>query len=356
MPLKIYKRGEIYHYRGTVAGRRLRGSTGTEDKARAERIAAETEASEWKRNLDGPKAVLTFAKASILYRAAGKETRFLEKIEDYWKDTLVKDMTGGGIRQSAIEVYPKAGAATRNRQVITPTQAVINHCAELEMCPPLRVRRFKSEHKIKPPVTIEWLDHFCAHARPLTAALAIFMFATGCRISEAKRLDWRDIDFQQRTILVVRTKAKKQRLPHMPQRLLVALANLSRDEKPFGCWSESSLRRFWDEDVAKTANAVEGFARLTFHSCRHGIATKLLRDGVDVVTAAGLAGMSVGVMLSTYAHAMQEPQITERLFDTPPTQQVATASNINSLEQRKDPSGGTTGQGPFRKSPSDFDT
>lgn len=59
--------------------------------------------------------------------------------------------------------------------------------------------------------------------------------------------------------------------------------------------------------------------RLTFHSCRHGIATKLLRDGVDVVTAAGVAGMSVQVRLTTYAHAMQRPQLTEQLFDTPVT-------------------------------------
>jgi hypothetical protein len=43
MPLKIYRRGPIWHYRGTVAGRRLRGSTGTTDKDVAARIAAERE-------------------------------------------------------------------------------------------------------------------------------------------------------------------------------------------------------------------------------------------------------------------------------------------------------------------------
>lgn len=31
--------------------------------------------------------------------------------------------------------------AYRNRAVIVPTQAVINHCAELEMCAPLRASR-----------------------------------------------------------------------------------------------------------------------------------------------------------------------------------------------------------------------
>ncbi len=318
MPVTIYRRpgSKIWSYRGSAAGRRLRGSTQTTDKARAERIASEREAEAWKRGLDGPKAVLTFAKAALLYKAAGKEIRFLPKVAAYWKDTLVKDMTAGAIRQSAIEIYPNANGATRNRQVITPTQAVINHCADMDMCAPIRIKdRFEYDQKIKKPVTLDWLDTFCAHARPVVAALATFMFATGCRISEARRLEWADIDFQSKTIHVRKTKAKKARMPHMPTRLLVALANLPRDTKPFER-SESRLRRHWDADVEATAKAVPGFERLTFHSCRHGMATKLLRDKVDVKTAAGLAGMSVQVMLATYAHAMQDTTLTEGLFGT----------------------------------------
>lgn len=327
MPLKIYKRGDTYHYRGTVAGRRLRGSTGSADKLRAEEIASKAEAAEWERRLNGPVAVLTFAKASILYRSAGKmntarQVKYLEKVEDYWKDTLVKDMTAGAIRQSAIDIYPKAAAATRNRQVITPTRAVINHCSELEMCAPIRVRKYKSESKIKKPILLDWLDAFCKHARPVNAALATFMFATACRISEARRLEWEDIDFQNRTILIRKTKIKKQRMPHMPQRLLVALANLPRDRKPF--WrGESTLRRWWNEDIAATAEAAgkTGFERLTFHSCRHGFATAMLREGVDPKTAADLGGWdSVTLFIDTYSHAMPRAQITNKLFDTNLTQ------------------------------------
>lgn len=333
MPLKIQKRGNTYHYSGTVAGRRLRGTTGTAEKARAERIAAEREAEEWKRHLDGPRAVLTFAKASILYRTSGKETRFLEKIEDYWKNTLVKDMTAGAIRQSAIAIYPDAGPATRNRQVITPTRAVINHCAELEMCPPIRVRRFKFEQKIKKPILLDWLDTFCAHARPLTGALATFMFATACRISEARRVEWDDINFHARTILVRKTKNKKERLPHMPQRLLVALANLPRERKPFA-EAETTLRRWWDADIEATAKAVEGFQRLTFHSCRHGFATAMLRKGVDPKTAAELGGWdSVTLFMETYAHAMPKARMTDGLFDENLTQPIKTINNNKGIDE-----------------------
>lgn len=336
MPVKVYKRpgSQIYSYRGTVAGRRLRGSTGTTDKARAERIAAEKEAYEWKRHLDGPSAVLTFAKASLLYRAAGKDTKYLGKIEDYWKDTLVKEMTAGAIRQSSIDIYPKAKPQTRNRQVITPTQAVINHCAELEMCPPVRIKRYKFEAAIKQPVTLEWLTTLCLHARPVIKALVLDMFSTACRFAEARRQDWSDIDFKARTILIRDTKTKKQRIAHMPQRLLVALANLPRDKKPFH-WSESSLRRFWDEDVARTAEAVPGFERLTFHSCRHGFATKMLRDGVDPKTAATLGGWDdIALFMETYAHAMRDATITEGLFEPESTQPVASPEQNQQLTDK----------------------
>lgn len=321
MPLKLKKRGKTWHYSGTVAGRRLRGSTGTADKARAERIAAEVFRQEDQRGADHPRSVLTFAKGSILYRAAGKlstkrQFKYLEKIEDYWKNTLVKDMTAGAIRQSAIDIYPNATAATRNRQVITPTRAVINHCAELELCPPIRVRKFKIDRKIKKPVLMEWLDQFTAHARPVIAALATFMFATACRISEARRVEWRDIDFANRTILIRESKARKERQSNMPQRLLVLLAGLPRDDKPFP-GGETTLRRWWDEAIEKAAAEDPDFVRLTFHSCRHGFATKMLRDGVDPKTAASLGGWdSITLFMETYAHAISDARLTDGIFDT----------------------------------------
>src|SRR4029077_853583 len=129
-------------------------------------------------------------------------------------------------------------------------------------------------------------------------------------------------------ILLRQTKNKKQRLPHMPARLLITLANLPRDKKPFP-YSETQMRRLWDEAIAKAAEAVPSFVRLTCHCCRHGFATKLLRDGVDPKTAAALGGWdSVSLFLETYAHAKENARLTDKLFDTELTQ-PKTASNKN---------------------------
>lgn len=318
MPLKLYKRGEVWHFRGTVAGRRLRGSTGTTQKAIAERVAAELDAKTWKHRFDGPQAVLTFAQAAIQYRAAGKSTRFLERIEDYWKDTLIKDITAGAIRQSAVSLYPRAAGATRNRQVIIPTQAIINHAADHELCQRIRVKRYKTESKVKEPATMAWVDAFMAHAKPHLGCLALFMFLTGARVSEAMSVEWEDVDLRKKTVLIRQTKIGKERIAHLPQKLIIALGNLPKVKGRPVFWytARSNAIRVW-RSVCKRAR----IPVLSFHCCRHGFATALLQAGVDVVTVSKLGGWATPrLVLETYGHAVNDPTLTDRITDTPETQ------------------------------------
>jgi integrase len=311
MPLELYRRGKVWHYRGTVAGRRLRGTTASQDKDIAARVAANIEAKAWKCRLDGPQAVLTFAHAAMMYRAAGKPTRFLAPVEDYWKDTLVRDITAGAIRASAIALYPNAGGATRNRQAIVPTQAIVNHAAESELCTRISVKRFPVERKIKTPATWEWVETFMAHAPPHLAGLACFMFLTGARIGEALALRWQDVDLQSRTALIRQTKTGRERLAHLPQPLLLALANVAKlpGRTVFRYTAHCSADKSWRAAVKRA-----GLPMLSFHSCRHGFATALLRSGVDPVTVAKLGGWKTPQhVFSTYGHASDDATLTDRI-------------------------------------------
>ncbi|BCG85330.1 integrase [Mesorhizobium sp. 113-3-9] len=320
MSLKLFKRGEIWHYRGTVAGGRVRGSTETTDKARAQRIAAEREAREWTRHLDGPGAALTFADAAIAYRQAGKPTRFLELVEDHWKDTPVRDITEKALKRAAIKLYPTAGAATRNRQVIVPTQAVINHCAEEEWCPRLRVKRFKVATKIKEPATLAWCLSFAENASPHLGALCLFMFGTGARIGEAVSVTWDDVDLSARTARIRQTKVGAERMAHLPPALLAALSNIPSNRKPddlvFKYVSRESVRQVWDAAIKRA-----GIRNLSPHSCRHGFATTMLHNKIDVKTVAQLGGWKdVATLVKTYAHAMSDLTVTDVIFGTNLTQ------------------------------------
>ena len=321
MSLTIYRRGKIYHFRGTIAGRRLRGSCKTADKAIAARQIAEIETRQWKCSFDGPQAVLTFAQAAFLYRKAGKSLRFLAPVEDYLRDTLVKDINPGTIKQMAIELFPNCSGASKNRLAIGPAQAIINHAAELQLCPTIRIKRFEEETREKIPATLEWVHAFMRAARPHLGAYAMFMFLTGCRPSEAVNVRWEDLDLEGRTVLLRETKGSTERTAHLPEPLFVILANLPRvkGRGVFVYKTYGDFQHAWDDAIARA-----GIRRLTPHCMRHGFATELLRRGLDVLTVAHLGGWKdPGQVLKTYGHANKNRKLTDLLVDPPLTQPVS---------------------------------
>jgi integrase len=318
MPVTIYRRGSIWHYRGTAGGQRLRGSTKTADKKLAQRIAAEIEARHWKGALDGQEAVLTFANAAHLYLDAGKSERFLARLDQRWGKIPVKSINAGVIKQASIDLYPRASGATRNRQVIVPAQAVINHAAELGKCQPIRVPRWPVEKKEREPATWEWVQTFKAHANPHLGALALFMICTGARISEALAVTWDDVDFGKRRVLIRQTKVGAERWAHMQTELLTAIASLQdRVRTVFRYSSRDTVKPQWDKVVRRAK-----LKHLSPHSLRHGFATGMLHAGVDPVTVAKTGGWkSAQHVFATYGHAMDDETVTDRLVPVSPKQE-----------------------------------
>lgn len=336
MPLKLKKHGEIWWYSGTVAGRRLRGSTKTALKDQAQIVANEIE----RRQLQGgrdPGSALTFAQAAIEYRKARGAPRYLELVEDHWRDTPVKDITRGAIRRAAIELLPHAKGGYRNRAVIVPTQAVINYAASLDLCPPLKVDRFPEAHRTKEPATAEWIAAFMAHSSPHLGALACFMFGTAARISEALGVRWRDVDLRAATVRIRMGKVGgKERIAHLPPAVIAALANIGGDRDPDSrVFPYSSYRACADPWEVAIRRA--GIERLTPHSCRHGFATTLLHVGYDPITVAKMGGWADPAQLfKTYGHAMDDPTITDALFGTP---QAHGAMRIGQYAEKKQEKG-----------------
>lgn len=317
MPLKLKKRGEIWHYTGTVAGRRLRGSTKTSQRGEAEKIANDTESRELHGRRD-PGSVLTFAQAAIEYRKGGNAPRYLDLVEDHWKDTPVKEITRGTMKRAAITLLPTGSGAYRNRAVIVPTQAVINHAAELELCSPLRASRFHEPKRTKEPATLEWIEAFMANSSAHLGALACFMFGTGARISEALNVTWGDVDLAEARVRIVMGKTGgSERVARLPLEVIAALANIGgrreADDPVFPYAAYDSVRKPWDAAVKRA-----GIKKVTPHGCRHGFATGLMHKGVDPITVARRGGWkSPAQLFATYGHAMDDETVADRLFDKP---------------------------------------
>ncbi|MCB1424092.1 MAG: tyrosine-type recombinase/integrase [Nitratireductor sp.] len=329
--MQIYKRGNLWHYAFTAGGKRFRKSAGTSDRKLAAEIARAHEAREIAATRLGPQHLITFGEAVALYLDAGKSDRYLLALMDRFERVRVADITPELLRRAAMEMYLEAGPATRNRQVITPAQAVINHAADLGYCQALHVRRFAVEKVSRPAADWAWIDAFSSAARnigrPNLAALAIFMFTTGARISQALAVRWQDVDFPTATVTIKGTRKgrsgtrQKDRLAPIVPEAIVAIAAIPLPEtgrrepwrKVFGYNSRSSVDKAWRraEKKAKIEH------RSPHEAGRHGFFTEtIIRKGLDPRTAAeGGGAQSVRLVMETYVHPERTAEAIRSVFE-----------------------------------------
>ncbi|WP_424987986.1 tyrosine-type recombinase/integrase [Microbulbifer sp. S227A] len=265
------------------------------------------------------------AQVFTAYLDADKSERFLLRLAEYWKDTAVDGIRPETIRQAAKKIYPHAKEPTWNRQVIKPTQAAINHAAELGWCQRISVKRYPENPVEKTPATLEWVTSFAEQAEndglPHLGALCLFMFGTAARIGEACKLTWRDVDLNDETAELRLFKPTPwTRTAHLPPDIVAAMASIPSNRNPddsvFGYAGRGSVRGPWN-NVCKRAD----IEHLTPHCCRHGFATSMLHLGFDPKTVAERGGWKdATTVLRTYAHAMKDRSVTNALFDTKLTQ------------------------------------
>lgn len=322
----LYKRGAIWHYSFTVEGGRIRASSGTTDKKLATDAAIKHENRERRAAVHGPESVLTFSQAVTLYLDADKDSRYVLKALDHFKETLISRITAPMVRDAADTLYPGTAPATRNRQGIAPIQAIINFAADKGLCQPLKVRRFAVERKKRLAGDKHWLAAFQRGARELgndhIAALARFMFETGARLGQATAITWEDdLDLNAGTVLLRTRKTGRggavwERVAHLTPAMVAELANLKRKgPRVFGYKNRNTVLRAWKAAIKKA-----GIPYLDRHEAgRHGFATEtVVRNKVDIPTAADAGGWrSRRLMLETYAHGEGVKEMVMNVFGTP---------------------------------------
>ncbi|MFK3975878.1 tyrosine-type recombinase/integrase [Shewanella vesiculosa] len=114
-----------------------------------------------------------------------------------------------------------------------------------------------------------------------TGAYVAMLFLTGCRASEMRYRTWSDINYEQRTITIEKTKNGTQHVLYLTGMMLTILANIPRvagnnyifaGTKPNRPISEGR----WAFDIIKTRAGIENPNEVVFHTARHSIASNLL--------------------------------------------------------------------------------
>jgi integrase len=295
----------IYRAVGTVAGERVRKSLRTRDEQRAKELSAHLETRIWQRHTYGEEAVKTFEEAAVSYLEAGGEKRFTAPLIVHFKGRPVGRITSGEIKDAARRLYP-------------PARAILNHAHELGWRPPIKVSRFEEEKVERIAVDRGWLNAFMAEAQhrklPHQAALALSMFQSAARLSEACDLEWEDVDLTARTALLRRTKNGEARMVHLSLEMTVVLAQLPRIKgKPVFLYAS----RHSAVKPRRNICAAAGIPYVQSHQAgRHSFGTEMRRRGVDPKTGMEAGGWkSARVYIETYVHAPDAGRTVADLFD-----------------------------------------
>lgn len=248
----------------------------------------------------------TFRKAAQSYIDHGGEARYLPRLLDYFGQMDVTTITPILVRSAAIEMFPEAAPATRNRQVITPVRAVLYHAHELGWRMPARIRLFQViKTRTSIPASRRWLEQFIERCDkdglPHLAACVLFMNLTGARVSEAVELLGENVDLVRKTATLIRTKTDTNSLRYLPDHLIERIKNLDIKEgqRVFSYTSRYSIN--------ERVKAVCGRAEIPYKSShtigRYSFATNALNAGVSVRVAMDAGGWkSSKIFLETYSH------------------------------------------------------
>ncbi|MFN3456306.1 MAG: tyrosine-type recombinase/integrase [Novosphingobium sp.] len=329
---KWWARGRIEH-NGTPITEYQRYSTKALSEAGAREWCSQEEARVIRRHILGPEAAakeeaaaFTFAEACLLYEADAKTANYLLAILQEWGDKPVVEITPKMVRDLGKQLYPDAGTVTWTRQVVTPIRSVINNAHDLGKCAPIKIKGYDRQERARQdkrrgstgrtkylPGSWEWILQFCEHAEQRVRALALTMFSTGARISQAMEMHPKHFDAENKKLCIPGAKGMGDRWLDIPDWLVAELKELPpflyprgwehKDEnrRLFGYAERSSPRKAWNKAIEKAK-----IEFIPFHSAgRHGFGQELnVRHAIDEKSAAAFGGWSdVNLMKRTYTHA-----------------------------------------------------
>jgi len=227
MPLKLVppREGKSPNWtiRGSYLGVAVDRSARTDRKAVAEQQRKDLERAIERGEYPPQKpaaASLSFIAAAVAYMRAGGERETMSALIGHFGETPIDDINQTEIDAAALALYPNATPATRNRKVYTPVSAVLHHAGR-----DIQVKRPKGA---KGRVVTDFLsvdDAFAilaaADREDLSFGMLLrFLLYSGCRISEALRLRWEHVQFDQGLAYIGRTKNDDPRTVKLQKDLL----------------------------------------------------------------------------------------------------------------------------------------
>ncbi len=259
----------------------------------------------------------TFNQAAESYITHGGEAKYLSPIIKHFNNKTLLTIAPFDIRNLADILYPTQTGSTKNRCVLSPARAVMNHGYDRGWCPLIRIRRFKTEKPTpKIPASTIWMFMFMRQCDldklPHLASLILFMNQTGARISEAINLKWNEVNLSERKVLLLKTKTERNSVRALTDELVSRMSILPRWDNVFKYTSRYSV----NEAIQRVCERAKIVYKSPHLVGRHSFATNAINKGIDIKTAMDAGGWkSVSIFVETYVHTKDAGRIVADQFN-----------------------------------------
>lgn len=310
----IYRRGDSnYWWISTTLpnGKRLRQSTGTEDKYEAEALLAKIKLESYREHHFGIKPHRSWQEAVVRFLAVKSTLRDIKgyrgicrRLDEYLGNLMLNQITGDVV-WNIVQGELKRGnkIATLNRHLAV-TRAILRMARDewqwIDTMP--KIRLLSGEVERDRWLTREEADALIEASSPHLAAMIRFALATGCRAREITGLEWKRVDLNRGTAWLDKTKNGTPRGVPLNADAKAVLEALEGDHPQYVfTYQGQPIKTAITNNAWYNAVKKAGLFDLRFHDLRHTWASWHRQAGTTCDELKDLGGWKSRSMVDRYA-------------------------------------------------------
>ena len=292
-------------------GKRIRQSTGTENRAEAKAFVARLKVDAFRESHLGIKSRRTWQEAVVRYLVVKSNLRSIEdvkriccKLDPYLGHLALDQITGDILWQVIQSELGKGNKAATVNRYLALIRCLFRMARDewqwVESFP--KIRLLTGEVERDRWLTREEADRLIAACPAHLAALVRFALATGCRASEITGLEWNRVDLERRTAWLDHTKNGTPRGVPLNRDAVAVLEAQQGKHRRF-CFSYQGKPITWGLTNSAWHAALEkaGIEDFRFHDLRHTWASWHRQAGTSCDELKDLGGWKSRVMVDRYA-------------------------------------------------------
>lgn len=315
--MSLYKRGEIWWVRFIApSGRRIRKSTGTENKEAAQEFHDRLKAELWRVRKLGERPEYTWNDAVVKWLKEKTHKASLDKDKEIfrWVDPYLNGVRLSRINRALLDEIQEAKVkqstrATTNRYM-GHIRAVLRRAADewewIDKAP--KVPMYSVSNKRIRWITPNEAERLISFLPEHQADMARFALATGLRQRNVCRMEWSQIDLQRKVAWIHPDQAKARKAIGVPlnsSALMVIRKQIGRQQQFVFSYKGNPV---WQVNTKAWRKAVRkaGLQDFRWHDLRHTWASWHVQAGTSLNILQELGGWENIEMVRRYAHLSSE--------------------------------------------------